>query len=106
MEQEESKNEMVNKNNALNFIFIPPSLQRDYTIQTIFYVLLLFFYLVNTPRIKPMVSFLYILEKRNIIRKMPDFSDNIANFDTLTLYQNISYKMSLCYHFDTKRHPY
>ena len=38
-------------------------------------------------------------------KKCPISRTNIVNFDTLSLYQNVSYKMSLCYRIDTKRHP-
>ena len=33
---------------------------------------------------------------------MPDSRANIIHFETLSLYQNVSYKMSLCYRFNTK----
>ena len=41
-----------------------------------------------------------------IIRKCPISRAIILHFETLTLYQNVSYKMSLRYRFNTIRHPY
>lgn len=39
-------------------------------------------------------------------KKCPIPRANIIYFDTLALYQNVIFKMSLCYRIDTKRHPY
>ena len=49
---------------------------------------------------------IFTTSKTSKIKKCPISRTNIVHFDTFALYQNVSYKMSLCYRFNTKRHPY
>ena len=44
--------------------------------------------------------------KTHFIKKCPISRANIVNFDTFTLYQNVSYKMSLKYQHDTNMIPF